>query len=69
MVTRAPGQRNHLFLQLFDQALLVRRDDIHAPGASRRPIEKQLLRQGLKAVAKSPSPLGEGGPRGKEAGG
>jgi hypothetical protein len=43
MITRSPGQRNHLFIQLFDQALLVRRDDIHAPVASRRPVENQLL--------------------------
>ena len=28
-VLRPPGQRRHFFVQLLDQALLVRRDDIH----------------------------------------
>jgi len=32
MVPRPPGDRRDLFLKLLDQALLVRRDDVHHAG-------------------------------------
>jgi hypothetical protein len=32
VVARASGQRDNLFFQLLDQALLMRRDNIHTPG-------------------------------------
>jgi hypothetical protein len=45
MVATATGQRLGLVLQLLDQPVLVRRDDVHAFSANRTPVEKQLLRR------------------------
>jgi hypothetical protein len=42
VVAAALGQRRRLPIQLFDQSLLVRRDDIHDSIANRRPVEKRL---------------------------
>jgi hypothetical protein len=42
MVTAAASELRHLRVQLLDQALAVRRDDVHEAGGSAKPVEKRL---------------------------
>src|SRR5215207_5343937 len=42
MAADGPGQGRHFLVQLLDQALAMRRDDIHAAMASAPPVEKRL---------------------------
>src|SRR6188768_1691603 len=44
MVTAAPGERRHLQVQLLDQPVTMRRDNVHVGRGTVRPVEKRLRR-------------------------
>src|SRR6187399_1416831 len=44
MVTAAPGERCHLQVQLRDQPVTMRRDNVHVGRVTVRPVEKRLRR-------------------------
>jgi hypothetical protein len=52
MVMAPPGKCRNFQIQLLDQPLAVRRDDVHAAMANARPVEKRL-RSSSETVATS----------------